>query len=115
MGASVTTTEVTHRKAALQALKRCKPSLWRVRSVLSNSGYTRKSFFLGVRETFGFEITAQIAQSTGLQKFAGIHKRWPRCKKQDATEELRGAAQRQLAAPPSCFAGAAGQKILKTN
>ena len=45
---AVTTAEVTDRKGALQALKRCKPNLGRVQSVLCDSGYTGEPFALGV-------------------------------------------------------------------
>ena len=46
---AVTTAQVTDRKGALQALKRCKLSLGRVQSLLCDSGYTGKPFAQGVR------------------------------------------------------------------
>ena len=36
---AVTTAEVTDRKGALQALKRCKPNLKQIQSLLCDSGY----------------------------------------------------------------------------
>ena len=73
---AVTTAEVTDRKGALQALKRCKPNLGRVQSVLCDSGYTGEPFALGVREALGDEVTVQIAKRSELHKFAVIPKRW---------------------------------------
>ena len=73
---AVTTAEVTDRKGALQALKRCKPNLGRVQSVLCDSGYTGEPFALGVREALGDEVTVRIAKRSELQKFAVIPKRW---------------------------------------
>ena len=73
---AVTTAEVTDRKGALQALKRCKPNLGRVQSVLCDSGHTGEPFALGVRETLGDEVIVQIAKRSELHKFAVITKRW---------------------------------------
>ena len=73
---AVTTAEVTDRKGALQALKRCKSGLPRVQSVLCDSGYTGEAFAQGVRETLGQEVTVQIAKRSELHKFAVIPKRW---------------------------------------
>ena len=73
---AVTTAEVTDRKGALQALKRCKPNLGRVQSVLCDSGYTGEPFALGVHEALGDEVTVQIAKRSELHKFAVIPKRW---------------------------------------
>ena len=72
---AVTTAEVTDRKGALQALKRCKPNLGRVQSVLCDSGYTGEPFALGVGEALGEEVTVQIAKRSDLHKFAVISKR----------------------------------------
>lgn len=41
---TVTTAEVTDRKAALQAFKRCKATLNRVQSVLTDSSYTGEPY-----------------------------------------------------------------------
>ena len=73
---AVTTAEVTDRKGALKALKRCKPNLGRVHSVLCDSGYVGEPFALGVREALGQEVTVQIAKRSELHKFAVIPKRW---------------------------------------
>ena len=74
---AVTTAEVTDRTgAAVQALKRCKPSLGRVQSVLCDSGYTGEPFALEVREALGEEVKVQIAKRSELHKFAVIPKRW---------------------------------------
>lgn len=73
---AVTTAEVTDRKGALQALKRCKPNLCRVQSVLCDSGYTGEPFALGVREALGQDVTVQIAKRCEFHKFAVIPKRW---------------------------------------
>ena len=72
---ALTTAEVTDRKGALQALKRCKPNLGRVLSVLCDSGYTGEPFALGVREALGEDVTVQIAKRSDLHKFAVIPKR----------------------------------------
>lgn len=73
---AVTTAEVTDRKGALQALKRCKPNLVRVQSVLCDSGYTGEPFALGMREALGEEVRVQIAKRSEMHKFAVIPKRW---------------------------------------
>ena len=41
---AVTTAEVTHRKGALQALRRCQPGLNRVQTLLADSGYVGEPF-----------------------------------------------------------------------
>ena len=73
---AVTTANVTDRKGALQALKRCKANLASVQSVLCDGGYTGKPFAQVVRETLGPEVTVQIAKRNELHKFAVIPKRW---------------------------------------
>ena len=73
---AVTTAEVTDRKGALQALKRCKPNLCRVQSVLCDSGRAGEPFALGAREALGQDVTVQIAKRSELHKFAVIPKRW---------------------------------------
>ena len=73
---AVTTADVTDRKGALRALKRCKPNLCRVQSVLCDSGYTGEPFALGAREALGQDVTVQIAKRSELHKFAVIPKRW---------------------------------------
>ena len=72
----MTTAEVTDRKGALQAIKRCKPNLGRVQSVLCDSGYTGELFALGVREALGAKVMVHIAKRSELHKFAVIPKRW---------------------------------------
>ena len=73
---AVTTAEVTDRKGALQALKRCKQSLGQVQSLLCDSGYTGEPFAEGVREILGKPVTVQIARRSELHTFAVIPKRW---------------------------------------
>ena len=73
---AVTTAEVTDRKGALQALKRCKSSLGRVQSVLCDSGYTGKPFAQGVQEIVGGHVTVQIAKRSELHTFKVMPKRW---------------------------------------
>ena len=73
---AVTTAEVTDRKGALQALKRCKLSLVRVQSLLCDSGYTGKPFAQGVQEIVGGHVTVQIAKRSELHTFKVMPKRW---------------------------------------
>ena len=73
---AVTTAEVTDRKGALQALKRCKPSLGRVQSLLCDSSYTGKPFAQGVQEILGGHATVQIAKRSELHTFKVMPKRW---------------------------------------
>lgn len=73
---AVTTAEVTDRKGALQALKRCKPNLGQVQGLLCDSGYTGKPFAEGVREILGEQVTAQIAKRSELHTFKVMPKRW---------------------------------------
>ena len=73
---AVTTAEVTDRKGALQALKRCKAGLEQVQSVLSGSGYVSLPFAQGVRDTLGERVTVQIAKRTELHTFKVMPKRW---------------------------------------
>ena len=73
---AVTTAEVTDRKGALQALKRCKSSLGRVQSVLCDSGYAGQPFAQGVQEIVGGHVTVQIAKRSELHTFKVMPKRW---------------------------------------
>ncbi|MCB1794137.1 MAG: IS5 family transposase [Candidatus Competibacteraceae bacterium] len=73
---AVTTAEVTDRKGALQAFKRCKAALNRVQSVLTDSGYTGEPFARGVREVLGEQVTVQIAKRSELHTFKVMPKRW---------------------------------------
>ena len=72
---AVTTADVTDRKGALQAIRRCKASLRKVQRVLADAGYVGKPFALGVREILGEAATVQIAKRSELHKFAVIPKR----------------------------------------
>jgi transposase len=72
----VTTAEVTDRKGALQAIRRCKASLGKVQSLLADSGYVGQPFALGVQDILGEYVTVQIAKRSELHKFAVIPKRW---------------------------------------
>jgi transposase len=73
---AVTTAEVTDRKGALQAMQRCKDSLDKVQSVLTDSGYVGEPFAQSVRETLGEKVTVQVVKRSELHKFAVIPKRW---------------------------------------
>ena len=73
---AVTTAEVTDRKGALQALRRCKPKLTRVQSLLCDSGYVGQPFAQGVRDILGERVTVQIAKRSELHTFKVMPKRW---------------------------------------
>lgn len=73
---AVSTAEVTDRKGALQALRRCKPGLERVQSVLCDSGYVGQPFAQSVREILGQGVTVQIAKRSELHAFKVMPKRW---------------------------------------
>ena len=73
---AVTTAEVTDRKGALQALRRCKASLGEVESVLCDSSYVGQPFAHGVRETLGEHVTVQIARRSELHAFKVLPQRW---------------------------------------
>lgn len=73
---AVTTAEVTDRKGALQALRRCKVNLRRVQSILADSGYTGLPFAHGVQEILGESVTVQIAKRSELHTFKVMPKRW---------------------------------------
>ena len=73
---AVTTAEVTDRKGALKALRRCKPRLNRVQSLLCDSGYTGELFAQGVRDILGESVTVQIARRSDLHTFKVMPKRW---------------------------------------
>ena len=73
---AVTTAEVTDRKGALQAMRRCKTNLCKIQNVLADSGYVGQPFAQAVKETLGEEVTVQIAKRSELHKFAVIPKRW---------------------------------------
>lgn len=73
---SVTTADVTDRKGALQAMRRCKASLDKVQRVPADAGYVGDPLALGVREILGHAAAVQIAERSELHKFAVIPKRW---------------------------------------
>lgn len=73
---AVTTAQVTDRKGALQALRRCKPALSRVQALLCDSGYVGKPFAQGVQEILGGHISVQIAKRSELHTFKVIPQRW---------------------------------------
>ncbi|WP_166485000.1 IS5 family transposase [Nitrosomonas eutropha] len=73
---AVTTAEVTDRKGALQALKRCKPNLKQIQSLLCDSGYVGQPFAQGVKDILGKHVTVQIARRSELHTFKVIPKRW---------------------------------------
>ena len=73
---ALTTAEVTDRKGALQAIRRCKAELGQVKSLLADSGYVGKPFAQGVQDILGEHVTVQIAKRSELHKFAVIPRRW---------------------------------------
>ena len=73
---ALTTAEVTDRKAALQALRRCKPALGKVQALLCDSGYTGQPFAQGVKDILGEDVTVQIAKRSELHTFNVMPKRW---------------------------------------
>ena len=73
---AVTTAEVTDRKGALQALRRCQPGLNRVQTLLADSGYVGEPFAQGVREILGENVTVQIAKRSELHTFKVMPERW---------------------------------------
>lgn len=73
---AVSTAEVTDRKGALLALKRGKPNLHEVQSLLCDSGYADKPFAQGVCDTLGQYVTVQIAKRSELHTFKVMPKRW---------------------------------------
>ena len=116
---AVTTAEVTDRKGAQVACKRCKAVLNRVQSVLTDSGYTGEPFARGVREV-GEQVTVQIAKRSELHTFkvcprlgGGAQLCWAGQESQ-AIEELRALAQYQPAVRPLGIPGVAAQKIVNT-
>ena len=73
---AVTTAEVTDRKGALQALRRCKPRLGQVQSLLADSGYVGQPFAQGVHDILGGHVSVQIAKRSELHTFKVIPKLW---------------------------------------
>ena len=73
---AVTTADVTDRKGALQAFKRCKSRLSKVANVLTDSGYTGEPFAQGVREIVGEHVTVQVAKRSELHTFKVMPQRW---------------------------------------
>ena len=73
---AITTAEVTDRKGALAALKRCKPTLSRVQKLLCDSGYTGQPFAQGIKDILSEDVTVQIAKRSELHTFKVMPKRW---------------------------------------
>jgi transposase len=73
---AVTTAEVTDRKGALQAFRRCRSGLGRVVAVSADSGYVGEPFAQGVRDVLSETVAVQIARRSELHTFAVIPKRW---------------------------------------
>ena len=73
---ALTTAEVTDRKGALQALRRCKPALGKVQALLCDSGYTGQPFAQGIKDILGEDVTVQIAKRSELHTFKVMPKRW---------------------------------------
>ncbi|QTD43911.1 IS5 family transposase [Ottowia testudinis] len=73
---AVTTADVTDRKGALQALRRCKCSLSKVQSLLCDSSYLGKPFAQGVKQILGEQVSVQIAKRSELHTFKVMPQRW---------------------------------------
>lgn len=73
---AVTTAEVTDRKGALQALRRCKPGLNRVQGLLGDGGYEGQPFAQGVKDILSERVTVQIAKRSALHTFKVMPQRW---------------------------------------
>jgi transposase len=73
---TVTTANVTDRAGALEAMRRCKPGLEQVQSVLADSGYVGQPFAQGVQAILGEAVTVEVAKRSELHTFAVIPKRW---------------------------------------
>ncbi len=71
---AVTTADVTDRKGALLAFKRCASHLRDVQNVLADGGYVGKPFAGAVKELIGAEV--QIAKRSELHTFAVMPQRW---------------------------------------
>jgi transposase len=71
---AVTTAEVTDRNGAVQAIKRCKPNLELVESVLVDGGYTGQPFADSVMEQL--KATVQVVKRNELHTFVVLPKRW---------------------------------------
>ena len=116
---ALTTAEVTDRKGALQALRRCKPALGKVQALLCDSGYTGQPFAQGVKDILGEDVTVQIAKRSELHTFNVMPKRWvveaKLCvvgEEPTPMEELRAPTQHQLAVRPFGVFGTATQEIV---
>jgi transposase len=68
--------EVTDRKGALQALKRCKSGIDRVQSLLCDSGYVSQPFAQGVQEILGEHVRVRIAKRSESHTFKVMPQRW---------------------------------------
>lgn len=73
---AVTTAEVTGRKGALQAHKRCKACLTRVQILLADAGCVGAPFGQGVGDILGGHVMVQIAKRSELHTFKVMPKRW---------------------------------------
>ena len=60
----------------LAALRRCKPGLSRVQSLLCDSGYVGQPFAQGVQDIPGEHVTVQIARRSELHTFKVRPRRW---------------------------------------
>lgn len=73
---AVTTTEVTDRKGALQALQRSKATLGAVQALLYDSGCVGQPLAQGVQGLLGEHVTIQIAKRSELHTFKVLPQRW---------------------------------------
>lgn len=71
---TVTTADVTDRKGALLALKRCAADLQAVECILADGGYVGQPFSAAIKELLGAEV--QIAKRSELHTFAVMPQRW---------------------------------------
>ena len=118
---AVSTAEVTDRKGALQALKRCKAGLKQVQIALCDRGYVSLPFAQGVRDTLGERITVQIAKrdrAAHLQSHAkALDCRAQLClagEEPAPVEELRALDQYPPAVHPSGISGFTAPTTLNT-
>jgi len=73
---AVTTADVTDRKGALQSLSGDSYSLFTIKAILGDGGYTGEPFEQGVKRLLGDGVEVQIAKRNELCKFSVIPKRW---------------------------------------
>ena len=71
---AVTTADVTDRKGAILALKRCAKELKAVKAILADGGYQGQPFADAIKELLDAEV--QIAKRSELHTFVVMPQRW---------------------------------------